>query len=89
MIKRKTIGIEEAMEVVKQMSLRKRLRWEFEQLQKERRDRHAQDEYVREQGRLDGIQEGRQEHALQVYHNCLERGMSEEEAIEISGVRQK
>ena len=93
MIKRKTTGIEEAMEVVKQMSLRKRLRWEFEQLQKERRDRHAQDEYVREQGRLDGIQEGRQEgrqeHALQVYHKCLERGMSEEEAIEISGVRQK
>ena len=93
MIKRKTIGIEEAMEVVKQMSLRKRLRWEFEQLQKERRDRHAQDEYVREQGRLDGIQEGRQEgrqeQALQVYHKCLERGMSEEEAMEISGVRQK
>ena len=77
------------MEVVKQMSLRKRLRWEFEQLQKERRDRHAQDEYVREQGRLDGIQEGRHEHAIKVYHKCLERGMSEEEAMEISGVRQK
>ena len=89
MIKRKTRGIQEAMEVVKQMSLRKRLRWEFEQLQKERRDRYAQDEYIRDQGRLEGRQEGIQEHALQVYQNCLDRGMPEEEAIAISGVGQK
>ena len=101
MIKRKTRGIQEAMEVVKQMSLRKRLRWEFEQLQKERRDKYAQDEYIRDQGRLEGRQEGIQEgmqkgrqegiqeHALQVYQNCLDRGMPEEEAIAISGVGQK
>lgn len=85
MIKRQNLGIEEAEKVVKQMSLRKRIKWEFEQSQKDRRDRHAQDEYVREQGR----QEGRQEQALQVYHNCLARGMSEEEAIAISGLRQE
>lgn len=85
MIKRQSLGIEEAVEVVKQMSLRKRIKWEFEQRQKDWRDRHAQDEYVREQGR----QEGRQEQALQVYHNCLAKGMSEEEAIAISGLRQE
>lgn len=85
MIKRQNLGIEEAVKVVKQMSLRKRIKWEFEQRQKDWRDRHAQDEYVKEQGR----QEGRQEQALQVYHNCLARGMSEEEAIAISGLRQE
>ena len=54
---------------------------EFEQRQKARRDRHSEDEYVREQGR--------QEQALLVYHKCLKRGMSEEEAIEISGVKRE
>ena len=81
MIKRRTPGMLEAMEVVRQMSLRKRIKWEFEQRQKARRDRHSEDEYVREQGR--------QEQALLVYHNCLKRGMSEEEAIAISGVKQE
>lgn len=85
MIKRQNLGIEEAIKVVKQLSLRKRIRWEFEQRQKDWRDRHAQDEYVREQGR----QEGRQEQALNVYRNCLARGMSEEEAIAISGLKQE
>ena len=89
MIKRRTPGMLEAMEVVRQMSLRKRIKWEFEQRQKARRDRHSEDEYVREQGRIEGRQEGRQEQALLVYHNCLKRGMSEEEAIAISGVKQE
>ena len=31
MIKRQNLGIEEARKVVKQLSLRKRIRWEFEQ----------------------------------------------------------
>lgn len=89
MIKRQTLGMAEAMKVVKQMSLRRRIKWEYELRQKDWRDRHAQDEYVREQGRREGIQEGRQEQALQVYHNCLAKGMSEEEAVEISGVKPK
>lgn len=41
MIKRQNLGIEEAIKVVKQLSLRKRIRWEFEQRQKDWRDRHA------------------------------------------------
>ena len=35
MIKRRTPGMLEAMEVVRQMSLRKRIKWEFEQRQVE------------------------------------------------------
>ena len=85
MIKKHTLGIEEAMRVIRQMSLRRRIKWEFEQRQKDWRDRHAQDEYVRDQGRA----EGRQEQALLMYQRCLDKGMTKEEAIELSGLEQK
>ena len=86
MIKKHTLGIEEAMRVIRQMSLSRRIKWEFEQRQKDWRDRHAQDEYVRDQGRAEGRQEGRHEQALRVYKKCLDKGMTKEEAIEISGL---
>lgn len=89
MIKKHTLGIDEAMRVIRQMSLSRRIKWEFEQRQKDWRDRHAQDEYVRDQGRAEGRQEGRQEQALLMYQRCLDKGMTKEEAIELSGLEQK
>ncbi len=38
-----------------------------------------------EEGRLEGIDEK----AIQVYKNCLERGLSKEDAIEISGITEE
>ncbi len=42
------------MEAVRQMSLRRELKWLFEQREKARRDRHGEDEYVRDEGRAEG-----------------------------------
>lgn len=47
-------GFRKAVETVKTMSLGKNLRWYFERQQKARRDRWAEDEYVRDEGRAEG-----------------------------------
>lgn len=49
MIKTKNVGISEAIEVVKAMSLGKSLRYLYEQHVKAKRDRWAEDAYVRDQ----------------------------------------
>ncbi len=54
MIKTKSPGMKEAMGAVRQMSLRRELKWLFEQREKARRDRHGEDEYVRDEGRAEG-----------------------------------
>ena len=41
------------------------------------------------EGRKAGIKEGRQQAMLQVYKNCIERGMSNEEAKAISGITEE
>lgn len=54
MIKNKniSIGIFQAVEVLQRLSLSRSARWHFEQSLKAKRDRWAEDEYVREQGAL-------------------------------------
>ena len=58
MIQNKSLGIQEAIRELKQMSLSKPLRMAFEARQKARRDRAAEDEYIREQGMKQGIEQG-------------------------------
>ncbi|MBR1702826.1 MAG: hypothetical protein IJ716_12805 [Lachnospiraceae bacterium] len=57
MIKNKniSIGIFQAVEVLQRLSLSRSARWHFEQSLKAKRDRWAEDEYVREQGREQGV----------------------------------
>lgn len=55
MIKAKNAGITEAVEALRRMSLRRPLRYLFEQHLKAVRDRRAEDEYVWDQGMAEGI----------------------------------
>ena len=59
MIKTGNAGILEAIEVLKEMSLSKRLRMMYEAHLKAVRDRWAEDEYVRRTGYAEGRNEGR------------------------------
>ena len=49
--------------------------------------------YGREEGRKEGREEGRKEGResaiVQFYRNCLDHGMSQEEAISLSGITQE
>ena len=38
------------------------------------------------EGRAEGLEEGQAKTTLMVYRNCLNRGMSQQDAIEISGI---
>lgn len=51
-------GFKEAAEAMKMVSMVKDVRWYFLQLQKAKRDRWAEDEYVRDEGRSEGRSEG-------------------------------
>ncbi len=44
-------------------------------------------DYIK-QGRLEGLQEGELYKARRVYQNCISRGMSEEDALAISELRE-
>ena len=55
-------GFRRAVETVKTMSLG----WYFQQLQKAKRDRWAEDEYVRDEGRAEGRIEGRAESIIEI-----------------------
>ena len=52
-------GILDAIEVVRRMNLGKKLRWTYEARLKAKRDRKAEDDYVRDEGRAEGRAEGR------------------------------
>ena len=54
MVKNINIGVSQAVEALKRLSLGRSARWHFEQSLKAKRDRWAEDEYVREQGREQG-----------------------------------
>ena len=58
MIMTKNAGILEAMEILKSMSLRKTFRYLHEQRLKAIRDRKAEDDFVRNQGKAEGKVEG-------------------------------
>ena len=51
-------GVQRGMEVVKTLSLSKKLRIMYDQYMKEKRDRWAEDEYVKDLGRSEGLLEG-------------------------------
>ena len=38
------------------------------------------------EGKAEGLEEGQAKTTLMVYRNCLNRGMSQQDAIEISGI---
>lgn len=59
MIKKKSLGIAEAIETLRELSLGRRLRYYFEMRQKARRDRWAEDAYVRDEGIAIGRAEGK------------------------------
>ena len=63
MIKTKNPGILKAMEKVRNFSLNPHLRLRYEAYLKDRRDQHAIESYIRdegmEQGRMQGIEQGR------------------------------
>lgn len=64
----RSLGIVEAMEALRELSLGRKLRYYFEMRQKARRDRWAEDEYVRDEGisigRVQGKTEGKAEAVL-------------------------
>ena len=57
MIQTKNMGILEAIKEIKVMSLSKRMRLHYEARMKEIRDKHAREEYVRDEGIAIGKQE--------------------------------
>ena len=57
MIKSTNIGIRAGIKMVKDMSLTGWIRAEMEAREKARRDRFAQDEYIRDEGRQEGVEE--------------------------------
>lgn len=69
MIKTKSVGMLEAIEALREMSLTKAMRYRHEMNLKLRRDRKAEDEYVRECGRNEGKAEGKAEYILLLLDN--------------------
>ena len=67
MLKAQTVnvGILDAIEVVRRMNLGKKLRWTYEARLKAKRDRKAEDDYVRDEGRAEGRIEGQMEGLIQ------------------------
>ena len=61
MIKAKNIGIREAIGAIREMSLRKNLRYLYEEHIKSIRDRRAEDAFIRDEARAEGKFEGRTE----------------------------
>lgn len=61
MIKAKNAGIREAVRAIREMSLRKDLRYLYDEHLKRIRDRRGEDEYVRNEGKEEGRAEGRVE----------------------------
>ena len=61
MITTKNEGITEAINVLKSMSLRRPLKALFEDYMKAKRDRWDEDEYIRDEGRSEGIAIGKSE----------------------------
>lgn len=78
MIKTMSVGMIEAIEALRQMSLSKAMRYRHEMNLKLRRDRKAEDDYVRECGRSEGKAEGKAEYILLLLDN--RRDAPEDEA---------
>ncbi len=59
MIRAKNVGIREAVGGIREMSLRKNLRYLYEEHLKRTRDRRGEDAYIRSQGKEEGKIEGK------------------------------
>lgn len=66
MIGRKSLGIGEAIEALRELSLGRKLRYYFEMRQKAKRDRWAEDAYVRDEGIAIGKTEAKAEDILEL-----------------------
>lgn len=66
MIGRKSLGIGEAIEALRELSLGRKLRYYFEMRQKAKRDRWAEDAYVRDEGIAIGKAEAKAEDILEL-----------------------
>ena len=82
MIQTKNVGLQEAINMVKTMSLSKRMRLRYEAHMKDVRDRRAREDYVREEG----LREGRQESLIQVAQRMLAKGVPMEDIIAYTGL---
>lgn len=86
MIQTRNAGIVEAIKEVKLMSLSKRMRLLYEARMKARRDRRAREEYVRQEGRQVGLQEGfsagKEDAYLELIRRKREKGQSIEQIAE-------
>lgn len=66
MIERKSIGIMEAIEALRELSLGRKFRYIFEMRQKAKRDRQAEDEFVRDECIAIGRVQGKAEDILEL-----------------------
>ena len=66
MIKTNNAGVLEAINVMRTMGLGKLLRFEYEQRLKAKRDRWAEDDYIRDLGIKEGIAKGKAASILQL-----------------------
>lgn len=81
MIRTKNVGLQTAIEQLREISLTRRLRLIHEAKLKEKRDRRAQDDYVRNQGMEEGREEGREEGIRVLIQTCHKYHVPEEEII--------
>ena len=81
-------GILDAIEVVRRMNLGKKLRWTYEARLKAKRDRKAEDDYVRDEGRAEGRIEGQSEglKAAQTVIKLLRSGKSIDETAALTNL---
>ena len=81
----KNLGIIEAIKELKEISLSDRLRYEHELRLKAKRDRHAEDKYVYNQGHKAGKEEGIEigkSQGLSIFINYMRKnGLSDEQIV--------
>ena len=80
--KTKNRGILEAIKEVRVMSLGQRWKMMYDARMKLIRDQHAREDYVREEGREQGIEQGRTIHMIQLIQRKLKKGWTLEEIAE-------
>lgn len=85
MIQTRNAGILEAIKEVKVMSLSKRMRLRYEAHMKVIRDRMAREDYVREEGRTQGLEEGRAQEKRHLIQRNRARGLSDTEIAAMLG----
>ncbi len=74
-------SMREAVEAVKELGLFRTLRWIYDDYWKAKRDRWAEDEYVREEGIAIGLKRGKAEDILHLLENMGEREALQESLV--------